>query len=104
MFQFAIHAREQFPYVSFNAPLCACRVKYCGNAPPCYTYFNMREQCSLMLHGQSQARAFLFTKERHLHIQFKRPLGGNMMEEEKERRKKKGKTGFNQVFSQSKVD
>ena len=68
--------------------------------------FNMREQCSLMLHRQSQARAFLFTntKERHLHIQFKRPLGRNMVEEEKERRKKKGKTRFNQVFSQSIVD
>ena len=35
---------------------------------------------------------------------FKATIGQNMMEGEKERRKKKGKTGFNQVFSQSEVD
>ena len=74
----------------------------CGNALPCYVYFNMREQCSLMLHGQSQAHCFLFNEERHLNIQA--TIGQNMIEGKKERRKKKSKTGFNQIFSQSKVD
>ena len=70
---------------------------------PCHaTNFNMREQCSLMLlHGQSQTCGFLFNEERHLNIQ---AAGQNMMEGEKERRKKKDKTGFNQVLSQSKLD
>ena len=55
-----------------------------------------------MLHGQSQARGFLFSEERHLNIQA--TIGLNVMKGEKEKRKKKSKTGFNQVFSQSKVD
>ena len=70
---------------------------------PCHaTNFNMMEQYSLMLlHGQSQACRFLLNEERHLNIQ---ATGQNMMEGEKERRKKKDKTGFNQVLSQSKLD
>ena len=69
LFLFAIHFREQIPYISFNGPLCTYCVKYCGNAPPCYTHFNIWEQCFLILHGNSQARGFLFKEEIHLNIQ-----------------------------------
>ena len=79
------------------APLCFFQSSLmrlpCGNPPPCYAYIKMREQCSLILHEQSQARGFPFNEERHLNIQA--TIGQNMMEGEKERRKK--------IFSQSKA-
>ena len=54
-----------------------------------------------MLHGKTQARSFLFNEERH---KIQATTGQNMMEGEKEKKKKKGKTGLNQIFSQTKVN
>ena len=122
MFRFTIHFREQLPYVSCNAPLCACRVEHCGNSPPCYAHFNIRKQSSLMLHGKwevhhvrlhwnSWGRNFF---KLHMHVVFcsKRKDTSTFkwqvkLERNAKKKKKeswKGKAGFNQVFVQSKLD
>ena len=67
-----------------------------GNAHPCYRHFNIREQWSLLMHGECQARGFLFKEERHLNTQatIQARAYGNVKKKKKERKAKQALIRF----------